>query len=953
MDDCYSVSRLIKNNHLDDEDWEEKVVKYAWTQQQSKLFSKVVKILDLDRLARLANADKLHEPVHRRVVIDKSVERLRKALAAISWEPKLTQWLHHLLMDSLPPLFMAIYIDIMQTLKAKVPALTDRILFGRPGSINQDLVSYVLRNPWQPQVAYKNRKLPGAPFIVVVPSAPVYDSKPNSRMQQWFTLLTTMAQILPIQVPVTGSIKSQPLESVTEHMTFVTRAKLQELRQEAPDRPIILVGFNAGAALALQVGMVENVYCIVTLGFAYNTMNGVRGTPDDHILDIAAPVLFVVGQNAAKTSPEEIEGLREKMQTSTAMVVVGSADDALRIGKTKRKIEGVTQSMVDNMVADEIAAFCKTCLETPPKFKTFTPQTMINISQNSTSIPTNQVGRKRKSECEDPNRVPKKLGRPKLERPLDIRNVPPVKKEMKSKLISLKQPIGEVLDAAVNSILPLGRDQPQIKHEEIIPKRDLGVQVLETKKLSPLPIVKTESGVTNLEIKPTSSTNQILGSSITFQSGPSKPKTIKLLPSNQFIQLKPQTGSCMTTGQGTKIVTLKGPPQSIKSTLITGTKNATTLGPGSKIYTLKSGLTGQQQLVPLEKSGHFSGTSSTGQINFSPTKFTIMKQSGHTSDSSTLSAESSPSNSDYSILDLPVLFADHEGNIQSQDTSGSASQPSAPKPMLTQKIQSHQSVVSSSVSSATGIQHTFQPRPTQYIIQTKPTIQSNVQGKDIKTLTTTSFQSGKNIVISSQGIKTTAKPSNIVVLSKNAVRPISSIVKTSGTGQPMTQVKYAKLVMTPQGTNAPKIINTTGAGHQPGTLTAGKKIEILNSSIIRSSSTATDSSGNKYHPIIINVDPSKAHSFKTFIKKPDGTSQGQIVQIGPRPMINTSVASHVGGNIILKPSVPQMIKQQVGPGMTTVGVKPKPTILSRGNLTVKRVVSVLPPKPQENQDSNN
>lgn len=38
------------------------------------------------------------------------------------------------------------------------------------------------------------------------------------------------------------------------------------------------------------------------------------------------------------------------MQAQTSLVVVGSADDALRVGKTKRQIESVTQTMVDNMI---------------------------------------------------------------------------------------------------------------------------------------------------------------------------------------------------------------------------------------------------------------------------------------------------------------------------------------------------------------------------------------------------------------------------------------------------------------------------------------------------------------------------------------------------------------------------------------------------------------------------
>jgi regulatory NSL complex subunit 3 len=145
-------------------------------------------------------------------------------------------------------------------------------------------------------------------------------------------------------------LNKQSLQTVAEHMVAVTRAKMLEIRNEAPNRPIILVGFNAGASLALQVGLVENVSCIVCIGFAYNTVFGERGAPDDHVLDVTTPIQFVVGQNASRSSPEEIENLRENMLAQTSLVVVGSADDCLRVCKTKRKIEGVTQTMVDNLV---------------------------------------------------------------------------------------------------------------------------------------------------------------------------------------------------------------------------------------------------------------------------------------------------------------------------------------------------------------------------------------------------------------------------------------------------------------------------------------------------------------------------------------------------------------------------------------------------------------------------
>lgn len=81
----------------------------------------------------------------------------------------------------------------------------------------------------------------------------------------------------------------------------MTRAKVQEIRNQSPNRHVILAGINAGASIALQVALVEPVNSIVCLGFSYNTLNGVRGVPDDRVLELTTPVLFVVGQNAQRS----------------------------------------------------------------------------------------------------------------------------------------------------------------------------------------------------------------------------------------------------------------------------------------------------------------------------------------------------------------------------------------------------------------------------------------------------------------------------------------------------------------------------------------------------------------------------------------------------------------------------------------------------------------------------
>ncbi|XP_063695745.1 KAT8 regulatory NSL complex subunit 3 [Culicoides brevitarsis] len=866
MDECFKISLQIKNNHSDEEPWEDRIVKYTWTPQQSKLFSKIVRLLDLDRLARLAIAGRSHEAIHRRTIVDKSVERLRKAFASVSWDTKLTQWVHSILLDNLPSSYLAIYMDTLQTLKAKVPSLTDRIIFGRPGNINQDLVGYILKKPWEPQVAYKNRKLPNSPYIVVVPSGPTMGPA-SGRMQQWLTLFTTMAAVVPVQVPVTGSMgKNQPLQSVTEQLLFTTRAKLQEIRQETPERPIILVGFNAGAALALQVGVVEPVNCIITLGFGYNTINGVRGTPEDNILSVQVPVLFIVGQNAARSSPEEIETLRERMSANTSMVVVGSADDALRVGKTKRKIEGVTQAMIDNMIMDEIQEFATASLENPTKVKPYpmgTPARVLDPSHTSpskigiqTSTPLSS-GKKRKISEGD---VPKKLGRPRLDRS-DITSPPKKMPPSKNKLISLVQPTGKVLDDAIQSILPSQSDS------------SLNVLHIDSKKLSPIPSIKSDSGITKLEIKPANANaqKQLANSSITFTTTPTGKiprQTFKVISGNQFIQLKPSPSTTATNEQ--KFITVKSQNA--------GTKTGGT----SKIYTLKSGVSGTGQTFIETKPGM--------QSNFSPTKFTIMKQSAGnsstTSDSSSTTLSADCSGTDFTnILDMPVVFADSDGNITPEVAS--------PATTTTYKTIQKPTTIT-------------QPR-TQYIIQTKSGTQS--------TTTSSPFQTqGKQFVISSiAGQKTVTKPGNMVILNKNPIKTMSTTTTTKTIGGPMTTIKYARIVTTTDGQKivipatsgspSSSIIQSSSTSSSP--ISSGKKIEIINSSIIKPADP-------KYQPIIINVD-NKGQQIKKVYRNVDGTTQSTV-----QLPIQTSMS-------------------QQGTAGTIVIQRPKTAILNRGNLTVKRV----------------
>lgn len=52
---------------------------------------------------------------------------------------------------------------------------------------------------------------------------------------------------------------------------------------------------------------------------------------------------------------EGLEDLRSRMSVDTGLVVVGSADDQLRMTKTKKRMEGITQNMVDRCILVSLA----------------------------------------------------------------------------------------------------------------------------------------------------------------------------------------------------------------------------------------------------------------------------------------------------------------------------------------------------------------------------------------------------------------------------------------------------------------------------------------------------------------------------------------------------------------------------------------------------------------------
>lgn len=179
MGECERFGEFANPDALSEDemdDWEEHISKDGWLPRQNKLFVEVMKMLHADRLARLTLKGNKSEAVQRRLLTDKTSKRFRQKLASVMWDTKTTQWLHNTLTDVLPKPYLASYLDVLQTLKFKIPALIEKMISAKVhnhplGVVSNEGLRILLKRPWDPTDNLKChpdlKALPGKSLILL------------------------------------------------------------------------------------------------------------------------------------------------------------------------------------------------------------------------------------------------------------------------------------------------------------------------------------------------------------------------------------------------------------------------------------------------------------------------------------------------------------------------------------------------------------------------------------------------------------------------------------------------------------------------------------------------------------------------------------------------------------------------------------------------------------------
>ena len=298
-----------------------------------------------------------NEVVQERTLLEKTTSKFRYLFASTAlWDPSLLNWIRITLYEHVCGAYYNVYHECMQLLRAKVPSLVDKFYPQNKKILKPDPINSVLNN-------YRPKRIPQSPLFIIIPNgpqAPITSSGhfTSARMKHWHGIFGSLGKV--VTLPCIQKPRFRVTDTLRD-MRLSVRDQIRECKKKFYDhRPLILVGFGESSLIACHCALdhPRDITAVICLGFPLTAINGFRGDLDDPLLEICVPTLLVIGLNSSKCALDDVEDFRERItKAETGLVVVGGCNDRLIVNESKKKWEGLNQTIVDRCLADEISEF--------------------------------------------------------------------------------------------------------------------------------------------------------------------------------------------------------------------------------------------------------------------------------------------------------------------------------------------------------------------------------------------------------------------------------------------------------------------------------------------------------------------------------------------------------------------------------------------------------------------
>ncbi|CAL1280228.1 unnamed protein product [Larinioides sclopetarius] len=312
--------KSLKNNNLfKDREQDDEIDLSSLPPSQRKLYQQVLNVLREDELSKLCYSGSANEPLKRRLSLDKAARQIRQIFGLIFWDMKEISWIHRTILNHCDISTVASYVDVLQTLKAKIPTLIERVLQSYAGAPVGDAIIQLMKKPWDPIQPVLNqnkpKKLPGNPIILICPSAPNQNtmSTHSPRLRFWHNSLSSMCKVMNIPVHSEDGKDSSTIEGCLDQMILSIRNKVNELKNHYPNRPLILLGWTIGALIACHIALQEPVDGVICLGFPLTGVNGSRG---DEISDFLMSVVIKLPSANASAGVKVCTPIKEEPEVT-------------------------------------------------------------------------------------------------------------------------------------------------------------------------------------------------------------------------------------------------------------------------------------------------------------------------------------------------------------------------------------------------------------------------------------------------------------------------------------------------------------------------------------------------------------------------------------------------------------------------------------------------------------